>query len=85
MNIISYIHPIRTYLLCTGARRHINNILLGLASQKSINLELLCSQQWLQADSKFDLRSPLRDIPFKTFPLPLYHFCIYFGQVYYAT
>jgi glycosyltransferase involved in cell wall biosynthesis len=70
MNIISYIHPIRTYLPCTGAGRHINNILLGLASQENINLELLCSRQWLQADGKLDLRSPLRDIPLKTFPLP---------------
>jgi glycosyltransferase involved in cell wall biosynthesis len=70
MNIISYIHPIRTYLPCTGAGRHINNTLLGLASQESINLELLCSRQWLQADGKLDPRSPLGDIPLKTFPLP---------------
>ncbi len=70
MNIISYIHPIRTYLPCTGAGRHINNILLGLASQENINLELLCSRQWLQADGKLDPRCPLRDIPLKTFPLP---------------
>ena len=70
MNIISYIHPTRTYLPCTGAGRHINNTLLGLASQESINLQLLCSQQWLQADGKLDLRSPVRDIPLKTFPFP---------------
>lgn len=70
MNIISYIHPIRTYLPCTGAGRHINNTLLGLASQENINLELLCSHQWLQADKKLDPRSPLRDIPVKTFPFP---------------
>ncbi|MEI6442964.1 MAG: glycosyltransferase family 1 protein [Nostocales cyanobacterium ELA583] len=70
MNIISYIHPIRTYLPCTGAGRHINNTLLGLASQESINLQLLCSKQWLQPDGKLDLRSPLRDIPLKTFLFP---------------
>ncbi|QEI42502.1 Mannosylfructose-phosphate synthase [Dolichospermum sp. UHCC 0315A] len=70
LNVTSYIHPIRTYLPCTGAGRHINNTLLGLASQESINLQLLCSQQWLQADGKLDLRSPLRDIPLKTFPFP---------------
>lgn len=70
MNIISYIHPIRTYLPCTGAGRHINNTLLGLASQESINLELLCSRQWLQADGKLDSLSPLRDIQLKTFPFP---------------
>jgi glycosyltransferase involved in cell wall biosynthesis len=70
MHIVSYIHPIRTYLPCTGAGRHINNTLLGLAAQENINLELLFSQQWLQADSYLDPRCPLRDIPFKTFPLP---------------
>jgi glycosyltransferase involved in cell wall biosynthesis len=70
VNIISYIHPIRTYLPCTGAGRHINNTLLGLAAQENIKLELLCSHQWLQLDGKLDPRSPLRDIPLKTFPLP---------------
>ncbi|MEA5575036.1 glycosyltransferase family 1 protein [Anabaena sp. UHCC 0451] len=70
MNIISYLHPIRTYVPCTGAGRHINNTLLGLASQQNINLELLFSHQWLQADGKLDPRSPLRDIPLNTFPLP---------------
>ncbi|MFM6278186.1 MAG: glycosyltransferase family 1 protein, partial [Dolichospermum sp.] len=70
MNIISYIHPTRTYLPCTGAGRHINNILLGLAAQENINLELLCSQQWLQSDGKLDPCCPLRDIPLKTFPFP---------------
>jgi glycosyltransferase involved in cell wall biosynthesis len=70
MNVVSYIHPTRTYLPCTGAGRHINNTLLGLSLQENLNLELLCSQQWLQADGKLDLRSPLRDMPLKTFPLP---------------
>jgi glycosyltransferase involved in cell wall biosynthesis len=68
VNIISYIHPIRTYLPCTGAGRHINNTLLGLNSRESIDLELLCSKQWLQADGKLDPCSPLREIPLKTFP-----------------
>lgn len=70
MNILSYIHPIRTYLPCTGAGRHINNTLLGLASRKDLNLELLFAKQWLQAEGKLDLRSPLRDIKFKTFSYP---------------
>lgn len=70
MQIVSYIHPIRTYLPCTGVGRHINNILLGLASQELINLELLCSRQWLQPDGKLDMCSPLRDIPLKSFSLP---------------
>jgi glycosyltransferase involved in cell wall biosynthesis len=70
MHIVSYIHPTRTYLPCTGAGRHINNTLLGLASQEQINLELLFARQWLQADGKLDPRCPLRDLPLKTFPLP---------------
>ncbi|NEO93668.1 MAG: glycosyltransferase family 4 protein, partial [Moorea sp. SIO3G5] len=70
MKIVSYIHPTRTYLPCTGAGRHINNTLLGLTSHKAINLELLCSRQWLQEDGKLDPRSPLRGIPLKTFPFP---------------
>jgi len=70
VKILSYIHPTRTYLPCTGAGRHINNTLLGLASSKNIDLDLLFAKQWLQADGKLDLRSPLRDISFKTFPFP---------------
>jgi hypothetical protein len=58
MNITSYIHPTRTYLPFTDAGRHINNILLGLSSQELINVELLFSQQRLQADGKLDLYSP---------------------------
>jgi glycosyltransferase involved in cell wall biosynthesis len=68
MNIVSYIHPIRTYLPCTGAGRHINNTLLGLNAKESIELKLLCSRQWLQADGKLDSRSPLRELAVKTFP-----------------
>jgi glycosyltransferase involved in cell wall biosynthesis len=67
MKITAYIHPQRTYLPCTGAGRHINNTLLGLQSRHSINLELLCSRQWLQEDGKLELKSPLRDLPLKTF------------------
>ncbi|MDD1419073.1 glycosyltransferase family 4 protein [Dolichospermum sp. ST_sed1] len=70
MNIISYIHPTRTYLPCTGVGRHINNILLGLEYDDDINLELICSKQWIKADGKLDIRSPLREIPLKTFPFP---------------
>lgn len=70
MNIISYIHPIRTYLPCTGVGRHINHILLGLAAQEGVNLELFFSQQWLVADNKLDPRCPLRELPKRTFPTP---------------
>lgn len=68
MKIISYIHPIRTYLPCTGAGRFINNLILGLSQQQGVNLELLFSQQWLGKDRKLDRRSPLRDLPNRTFP-----------------
>jgi hypothetical protein len=71
LNVTSYIHPIRTYLPCTGVGRHINNILLGLAYDDDINLELICSKQWIKADGKLDMRSPLREIPLKTFPFPV--------------
>lgn len=70
MNIVSYIHPIRTYLPCTGVGRHINHILLGLAAQEGVNLELFFSQQWLIADNKLDSRCPLRELPKRTFPTP---------------
>ncbi|MEA5596122.1 glycosyltransferase family 1 protein [Rivularia sp. UHCC 0363] len=68
MNIISYIHPTRTYLPCTGIGRHINHILLGLAAQEGVNLELFFSQQWLVAENKLDPRCPLRELPKHTFP-----------------
>lgn len=70
MNIVSYIHPIRTYLPCTGAGRVINNLLLGLAEREEIALELLFSAQWLDAEGKIDTRSPLRHLPGRTFPTP---------------
>lgn len=70
MNIVSYIHPVRTYLPCTGVGRHINHLLLGLAAEEGLNLELFFSQQWLVADNKLDQRSPLRKLPKRTFPTP---------------
>ena len=70
MKITSYIHPIRTYLPCTGIGRHTNQILLNLSTRKDINLQLLFSQQWLGNDSKLSTQCPLRDLPFNTFPYP---------------
>ncbi|MBL1200347.1 MAG: glycosyltransferase family 4 protein [Nostoc sp. GBBB01] len=69
MKLISYIHPIRTYLPCTGVGRHINNILLGIAARNQVDLELFFSEQWLGTDNKLDARCPLRELPKKTFPL----------------
>jgi len=68
MIITAYIHPIRTYLPCTGVGRHVNQILLNLAAQEQIELELFFSQQWLGKDGKLDLRCPLRHLPNRTFP-----------------
>jgi glycosyltransferase involved in cell wall biosynthesis len=69
MNILSYVHPIRTYLPCTGVGRHINNLVLGLNERAEIdNLKLLFSQQWLTAEGRLDPRSPLAPLPFTTFP-----------------
>lgn len=70
MKIISYIHPTRTYLPCTGVGRHINQILLGLTNTKEIELELFFSKQWLDSDGKLDPRCPLRELPKHTFPTP---------------
>ena len=70
MQVVSYIHPISTYLPCTGIGRHINQMLLGLEAQADIDLELLFSQQWTGSDLQLDCRSPLRHLPFNTFPQP---------------
>ncbi len=68
MKIVSYVHPVRTYLPCTGVGRHINNILLGLNDRDDIDLKLLFSKQWLGNDDRLDPRSPLSTLPFMTFP-----------------
>ncbi len=68
MQIVSYVHPTRTYLPCTGVGRHINNLLLGLHARDDCNLQLLFSAQWLEANGKLNPRSPLSTLPFTTFP-----------------
>lgn len=70
MRIISYIHPIRTYLPCTGAGRYINNMTLGLSQQPGVDLALLYSKEWLEEGQKLDARSPLRNLQSFTFPTP---------------
>lgn len=70
MNIISYIHPTRTYLPCTGAGRFINNSLLGLANQSHVKLELLFASQWLQADGHLPANCPVRTLAKRNFPMP---------------
>lgn len=68
MKIVSYVHPIRTYLPCTGVGRHINNLLLGLSDRDDLDLKLLFSKQWLTANGRLDPLSPLSPLPFTTFP-----------------
>ncbi len=70
LHIISYIHPTRTFLPCTGAGRHINNTLLEIADQKDIQLQLFFSQQWLTKEKSLPENCPLRDLSFQTFPMP---------------
>lgn len=69
-HIMSYIHPIRTYLPCTGIGRHINRMLLGMATLPEVDLTLFFSQQWLGEDGKLDSSCPLRELPKTTFPFP---------------
>jgi glycosyltransferase involved in cell wall biosynthesis len=67
MKLVSYIHPVSTYVPCTGIGRHINNMLLGLDNRDEIALKLLFSQQWLTIDKQLDPLSPLSSLPFTTF------------------
>jgi glycosyltransferase involved in cell wall biosynthesis len=68
MNILSYIHPVSTYVPCTGIGKHINQMLLGLNDRDEIALKLLFSQQWLTPDGRLNPISPLSPLPFTTFP-----------------
>ena len=68
MRIVSYIHPVRTYLPCTGVGRHINQILLGIAAREEVKLELFFSKQWLTSEGKLDPICPLYRLPMRTFP-----------------
>lgn len=68
LNITSYIHPVRTYIPCTGVGRHINSILHQLNQSNYIRLNLLVSNQWLGSNKKLDPRCPLQDLPTYTFP-----------------
>jgi glycosyltransferase involved in cell wall biosynthesis len=45
-------------------------MLLGLAARPDVDLSLLVSAQWVDQDGKLDPRSPLRDLPTCTFPMP---------------
>ncbi|MEL6276131.1 MAG: glycosyltransferase family 1 protein [Bacteroidota bacterium] len=68
MKILSYIHPTRTYLPCTGVGRHINQLLSRLDSEPDVDLELLVSKEWLGDDGRLDSTCPLRSLPTHSFP-----------------
>ncbi|MEQ8879855.1 MAG: glycosyltransferase family 1 protein [Cyclobacteriaceae bacterium] len=70
MDIISYIHPSRTFLPCSGVGRHINNIVGHLNKSDIVQLKLFYGAEWLEQDKKLPDNAPLRDIPFKAFDLP---------------
>ena len=68
MKITAYLHPRSSFLPCTGVGRHINNIILGLQKRPGVNLELLVSSQWTKGSGQLDARSPLKDLPTRSFP-----------------
>lgn len=68
MRLLSYIHPARTFLPCSGVGRHINGVLGALAAQEETDLELLFARQWLASDDRLPTDSPLRHLPYRTFP-----------------
>jgi glycosyltransferase involved in cell wall biosynthesis len=70
IRITSFIHPVRTFLPCSGVGRHMNQILLRLAARADVDLRLLFSRQWLAADGRLPANCPLRDLPATTFPWP---------------
>ena len=70
MNLLSFVHPIRTYQPCSGVGRHANNVLLRLAQREDIQQELFFSEEWLEEDGKMNPKTPLRQLPARTFPYP---------------
>jgi len=70
MNILSFIHPVRTFLPCSGVGRHMNGVLSSLAARGDTTLRLLYSRHWLGPDGRLPANCPLRDLPADTFPAP---------------
>lgn len=66
-SIISYIHPSRTFIPCSGVGRHVNNLLLSVNDLKDVRLTLLYSKQWLTEKNELPDNAPLRHLKFKTF------------------
>lgn len=70
MNLLSFVHPVRTYQPCSGVGRHANNVLLRLAQREGIRQELFFAEEWLGQDGKLSRKTPLRQLPPHTFPTP---------------
>jgi len=70
LNLVTFIHPSRTFLPCSGVGRHMNGVLLSLAERPDVRLELLFARQWLSADGKLPASCPLRHLPYRTFATP---------------
>ncbi|WP_043551771.1 glycosyltransferase family 4 protein [Salinibacter ruber] len=70
MNLLSFVHPVRTYQPCSGVGRHANNVLLRLAQREGIRQELFFAEEWIEQDGKLSRETPLRQLPTRTFPTP---------------
>ncbi len=70
MNLLSFVHPVRTYQPCSGVGRHANNVLLRLAQRESTRQELFFSEEWMEQDGQLSRKTPLRQLPAHTFPTP---------------
>jgi len=70
MRLTSFIHPIRTFLPCSGVGRHMNQMLLHVHRDPTTDVRLLFARQWLCAEGKLPKNCPLRGMPFDTFPWP---------------
>src|SRR4051794_12727193 len=68
MNITVFTQMLRTYRPTTGVGRFINNMVLGLAEQPGFDVSLLFSRTYLDQQGKLDPRTPLGDLPRRTYP-----------------
>lgn len=69
MNITVFTQLLRTYRPTTGVGRFINNMVLGLARERDMNLSLLMSRTYEDNEGKLDPRTPLGELPRRTYPL----------------
>lgn len=68
MNLLSFIHPLRTFLPCSGVGRHINGVLNCLAGRPDTSVRLLFARQWVDANGDLPSNCPLRRLPATVFP-----------------